>query len=172
MRRQAQLLKKNPSFQVVNFRGNVQTRLRKLDEEIVDGEHKNCFVFCFVFFNISGVYAGIFPSCKCSTIHSWLRLPERSSRVHEVDINKPVAPCNGARVQDLLAYRFVGLYLQSLVGLALSPYQSLTSTRRAASPPGRPPVPVFRGIYLSVSLPCLVRCQFTLSPSKLHLRFR
>ena len=38
LRRQAQLLKKNPSFQVVNFRGNVQTRLRKLDEEIVDGE--------------------------------------------------------------------------------------------------------------------------------------
>lgn len=40
LRRQAQLLKKNPSFQVVNFRGNVQTRLRKLDEEIVDGENQ------------------------------------------------------------------------------------------------------------------------------------
>lgn len=38
LRRQAQLLKKNPSFEVVNFRGNVQTRLRKLDEEVVDGE--------------------------------------------------------------------------------------------------------------------------------------
>lgn len=39
LRRQAQLLKKNPSFKVVNFRGNVQTRLRKLDEGIVDGEN-------------------------------------------------------------------------------------------------------------------------------------
>lgn len=37
LRRQAQLLRANPTFKVVNFRGNVQTRLRKLDEEIVDG---------------------------------------------------------------------------------------------------------------------------------------
>eukprot|EP00752_Nemacystus_decipiens_P009011 g8044.t1 len=36
LRRQAQLLKANPTFKVVNFRGNVQTRLRKLDEEVVD----------------------------------------------------------------------------------------------------------------------------------------
>ncbi|CAM9637374.1 unnamed protein product [Discosporangium mesarthrocarpum] len=36
LRRQAQLLAKNPTLKVVNFRGNVQTRLRKLDEEIVD----------------------------------------------------------------------------------------------------------------------------------------
>ncbi|CAM9833517.1 unnamed protein product [Pylaiella littoralis] len=36
LRRQAQLLRANPTFKVVNFRGNVQTRLRKLDEEIVD----------------------------------------------------------------------------------------------------------------------------------------
>jgi len=36
LRRQAQLLAKNPTLKVVNFRGNVQTRLRKLDEGIVD----------------------------------------------------------------------------------------------------------------------------------------
>jgi len=36
LRRQSQLLKKNPTFKVVNFRGNVQTRLRKLDDNEVD----------------------------------------------------------------------------------------------------------------------------------------
>ena len=36
-RAQAQLLAKNPGLKCVNFRGNVQTRLRKLDEKIVDG---------------------------------------------------------------------------------------------------------------------------------------
>jgi len=36
LRRQAQLLAKNPTFKCVNFRGNVQTRLKKLDENIVD----------------------------------------------------------------------------------------------------------------------------------------
>jgi len=36
LRRQAQLLAMNPSFKCVNFRGNVQTRLKKLDEGIVD----------------------------------------------------------------------------------------------------------------------------------------
>ena len=32
LRRQAQLMAMNPSFKVINFRGNVQTRLRKLRE--------------------------------------------------------------------------------------------------------------------------------------------
>merc|ERR1719393_963899 len=36
LRRQAQLLAKNPTFKCVNFRGNVQTRLKKLGEGIVD----------------------------------------------------------------------------------------------------------------------------------------
>jgi len=36
LRRQAQLLAKNPTFKCVNFRGNVQTRLKKLQEGIVD----------------------------------------------------------------------------------------------------------------------------------------
>ena len=36
LRRQAQLLAGNPTFKCVNFRGNVQTRLKKLDEGIVD----------------------------------------------------------------------------------------------------------------------------------------
>jgi len=36
LRRQAQLLAMNPSFKCVNFRGNVQTRLKKLGEGIVD----------------------------------------------------------------------------------------------------------------------------------------
>lgn len=36
LRRQAQLLAKNPTLKVVNFRGNVQTRLRKLDDGEVD----------------------------------------------------------------------------------------------------------------------------------------
>jgi hydroxymethylbilane synthase len=36
LRRQAQLLSKNPTFKCVNFRGNVQTRLRKLDDGVVD----------------------------------------------------------------------------------------------------------------------------------------
>ena len=36
LRRQAQLLAKNPTFKCVNFRGNVQTRLKKLSEGIVD----------------------------------------------------------------------------------------------------------------------------------------
>jgi len=36
LRRQAQLKAANPSFQCVNFRGNVQTRLKKLQEGIVD----------------------------------------------------------------------------------------------------------------------------------------
>ena len=31
LRRQAQLLAKNPSLKVVNFRGNVQTRLKKIE---------------------------------------------------------------------------------------------------------------------------------------------
>jgi len=36
LRRQAQLLAKNPTLKCVNFRGNVQTRLKKLNEGIVD----------------------------------------------------------------------------------------------------------------------------------------
>lgn len=36
LRRQAQLMAKNPTLKCVNFRGNVQTRLRKLDDGIVD----------------------------------------------------------------------------------------------------------------------------------------
>ena len=36
LRRQAQILAKNPNVKVVNFRGNVQTRLRKLSENVVD----------------------------------------------------------------------------------------------------------------------------------------
>lgn len=36
LRRQSQILAKNPSLKVVTFRGNVQTRLRKLSEGVVD----------------------------------------------------------------------------------------------------------------------------------------
>lgn len=36
LRRQSQLLAKNPTFKCVNFRGNVQTRLRKLNDGVVD----------------------------------------------------------------------------------------------------------------------------------------
>eukprot|EP00960_Hanusia_phi_P046566 757911-Hanusia_phi.AAC.1 len=36
LRRQAQIFAKNPKIKCVNFRGNVQTRLRKLDDEVVD----------------------------------------------------------------------------------------------------------------------------------------
>lgn len=36
LRRQAQLLAQNPTFKCVNFRGNVQTRLRKLGDGVVD----------------------------------------------------------------------------------------------------------------------------------------
>jgi hydroxymethylbilane synthase len=36
LRRQAQLMAKHPGFKCVNFRGNVQTRLRKLDDGQVD----------------------------------------------------------------------------------------------------------------------------------------
>ena len=36
LRRQSQILAKNPNLKVINFRGNVQTRLRKLSEGIVD----------------------------------------------------------------------------------------------------------------------------------------
>eukprot|EP01031_Cornospumella_fuschlensis_P039783 gene39783-48437_t len=36
LRRQAQLLAKNPTLQVVNFRGNVQTRLKKIENDVVD----------------------------------------------------------------------------------------------------------------------------------------
>jgi len=36
LRRQAQILAKNPTLKCVNFRGNVQTRLRKLDDKVVD----------------------------------------------------------------------------------------------------------------------------------------
>lgn len=36
LRRQAQIQAKNPTLKVVNFRGNVQTRLRKLDDGEVD----------------------------------------------------------------------------------------------------------------------------------------
>lgn len=36
LRRQAQLLAKNPTLKCVNFRGNVQTRLRKLNDGVVD----------------------------------------------------------------------------------------------------------------------------------------
>lgn len=36
LRRRAQLLNKRPDLQVVEFRGNVQTRLRKLDEGLAD----------------------------------------------------------------------------------------------------------------------------------------
>ncbi len=32
LRRQAQILSNNPSLKVVNFRGNVQTRLKKLND--------------------------------------------------------------------------------------------------------------------------------------------
>jgi len=36
LRRQAQLLAKNPTLKCVNFRGNIQTRIKKLNEGIVD----------------------------------------------------------------------------------------------------------------------------------------
>jgi len=36
LRRQAQLMAKNPTLKCVNFRGNVQTRLRKLEDGVVD----------------------------------------------------------------------------------------------------------------------------------------
>jgi len=36
LRRQAQILTQNPTLKVVNFRGNVQTRLRKLEDGAVD----------------------------------------------------------------------------------------------------------------------------------------
>jgi len=36
LRRQAQIMAMNPTLKCVNFRGNVQTRLRKLDEGVVD----------------------------------------------------------------------------------------------------------------------------------------
>uniref|UniRef100_A0A7R9Z503 Porphobilinogen deaminase, chloroplastic n=1 Tax=Pseudictyota dubia TaxID=2749911 RepID=A0A7R9Z503_9STRA len=36
LRRQAQIQAKNPTLKCVNFRGNVQTRLRKLDDGVVD----------------------------------------------------------------------------------------------------------------------------------------
>jgi hydroxymethylbilane synthase len=36
LRRQAQILSKNPTLKCVNFRGNVQTRLRKIDDRVVD----------------------------------------------------------------------------------------------------------------------------------------
>lgn len=36
LRRQSQILAKNPKLKVVNFRGNVQTRLRKLNDGVVD----------------------------------------------------------------------------------------------------------------------------------------
>jgi len=36
LRRQSQLLAQNPTFKCVNFRGNVQTRLRKLNDGVVD----------------------------------------------------------------------------------------------------------------------------------------
>jgi hydroxymethylbilane synthase len=36
LRRQSQLMAKNPTLKCVNFRGNVQTRLRKLEDGVVD----------------------------------------------------------------------------------------------------------------------------------------
>jgi hydroxymethylbilane synthase len=36
LRRQCQIMAKNPTLKCVNFRGNVQTRLRKLDDGVVD----------------------------------------------------------------------------------------------------------------------------------------
>lgn len=36
LRRQSQILSQNPTLKCVNFRGNVQTRLRKLDDNVVD----------------------------------------------------------------------------------------------------------------------------------------
>ena len=36
LRRQAQLMAMNPTLSVVNFRGNVQTRLKKIENEVVD----------------------------------------------------------------------------------------------------------------------------------------
>ena len=36
LRRQAQLLAMNPTLKVVNFRGNVQTRLKKIENDVVD----------------------------------------------------------------------------------------------------------------------------------------
>jgi len=36
LRRQSQILSQNPTLKCVNFRGNVQTRLRKLDDGVVD----------------------------------------------------------------------------------------------------------------------------------------
>eukprot|EP00959_Pyramimonas_sp_CCMP1952_P181786 3800682-Pyramimonas_sp.AAC.3 len=36
LRRQAQILQINPTLKCVNFRGNVQSRIRKLQEDVVD----------------------------------------------------------------------------------------------------------------------------------------
>ena len=42
LRRRAQLLSRRPDLKVVEFRGNVQTRLRKLDEEIAEATFLAC----------------------------------------------------------------------------------------------------------------------------------
>lgn len=42
LRRRAQLLAKRPDLQLVEFRGNVQTRLRKLDEGVADATFLAC----------------------------------------------------------------------------------------------------------------------------------
>lgn len=53
LRRQAQLLAMNPTFQVVNFRGNVQTRLKKIEngDNFLFGETRvpeiNCTILSF-----------------------------------------------------------------------------------------------------------------------------
>lgn len=44
LRRKAQLLSINPTLKVVMFRGNVQTRLRKIES----GLEKNCCIFCCI----------------------------------------------------------------------------------------------------------------------------
>uniref|UniRef100_A0A7S0T6W0 Porphobilinogen deaminase, chloroplastic n=1 Tax=Erythrolobus madagascarensis TaxID=708628 RepID=A0A7S0T6W0_9RHOD len=42
LRRKSQLLATNPTFKVVNFRGNLQTRIRKLNEGVVDATMLAC----------------------------------------------------------------------------------------------------------------------------------
>jgi hydroxymethylbilane synthase len=52
LRRQSQILAKRPDLKVVNFRGNVQTRLRKLDEDVVDATmlaYAGTSIFCIVY---------------------------------------------------------------------------------------------------------------------------
>ena len=74
LRRQAQLLAMNPTLQVVNFRGNVQTRLKKIENGMHTYTLHNTYIVYHIYYTtytISHILVNMYILC----VQVWWMLP-------------------------------------------------------------------------------------------------